>query len=106
MGWGTDFKASIYISRKVFNSNSELLDEIHEVKQRIEETQRLLSMYAVSNPKDIIPEDWKDDSINFINNKIVELLESYEEDITLLVKLDLLYETCLAEKTDASHYKD
>ena len=65
MGWGTDFKTDIYLNRMIFNSKGELEDKIEELEKGITTCKEKLLMFASSTPKDIIPDDWKEES-NFL----------------------------------------
>jgi hypothetical protein len=76
MGWGTSFKAEIYLNRQIFNSKFELDERIKEVKEYIESAKRELTAYAVATPRDIIAE--KDES-GYIQNPIDEVLRKVHE---------------------------
>ncbi len=76
MGWGTSFKAEIYLSRQVFNSKYELDERIKELEENIESAKRELTAYAVATPRDIIAE--KDES-GYIQNPINEVLRKTRE---------------------------
>jgi Na+/phosphate symporter len=76
MGWGTSFKAEIYLSRQVFNSKLELDERIKELEGYIESAKRELTAYAVATPRDIIAE--KDES-GYTQNPIDELLRKVHE---------------------------
>lgn len=88
MSYGTDFKADIYISRKIFTS----LDEVQEYRDELEEDiindKAKVLMYVSSTPKDIIPDDWKDEPIRWLQNQLIELLTNIEENLNLLFKID------------------
>ena len=81
MGWGTDFKIDIYLNRKVFSNKYEVEDKISELEQSIENNKSLLKIYASSTPSDIIPEEYKDDPIGWINNEINLIFETIEEEL-------------------------
>lgn len=90
MGWGTTFRTDIYLSKTSFSSKVELDDTIKDLEQDIERHRKEIAMYASVNPKSIIPEDWKEDSITFLYNKVRDLLEMYEEDLIRLHHFYLL----------------
>ena len=92
MGWGTDFNTNIYLNRQVFISKLEVDDKISELTQKIEDNKSLLKMYASSTPNDIIPEDWNDDPIGWINTQINSIYDSIEEDVVTRYKLNLYSE--------------
>jgi hypothetical protein len=84
MGWGTDFTADIYLSKETYGSIYELEDKIKEDEKYLEDINAKILMYASSNPKDLVPEDWKDEPINFIHFEVKKLLdELYETDMLL-----------------------
>ena len=76
MGWGTSFKAEIYLSRQVFSSKLELDERIKELEGYIESAKQELTAYAVATPRDIIPE--KDES-GYIQNPIDGVLRKTRE---------------------------
>lgn len=98
MGWGIDFKADIFLSKQSFSSIQELEHKIEETESFIESCRKELCMYAIANPKDIIPEDWKEDSIVFIKMKIDEVVDYIIENTELLSKLYLLKEVAQENK--------
>ena len=71
MGWGTSFKADIYLSRQVFNSKYELDERIKEIEGYIESAKQELTALAVSTPKDVIAEK---DEEGYVQNPIDEVL--------------------------------
>lgn len=87
MGWGTSFDTEIYLNKLTFDSYYELEDKIEELEESIIETKKSIYMYSMSNPSEIIPDDWKEDSVMFIKMKMNELIEIYEEEFLLLQKL-------------------
>lgn len=76
MGYGTSFKAEVYINRQIFNSKHELDERIKELEGYIESAKIELTAYAVATPRDIIAE--KDES-GYIQNPIDELLRKVHE---------------------------
>ena len=92
MGFGTEFKADIYISRKVFTSIAEVQEYRDELKEEIVCYKSRLLMYVASNPKDIIPDEWKEERIRWLQDESLELLSIIEENLNLLFKIDHLLE--------------
>lgn len=92
MSWGTSFKTEIYISRIVFENKGLLEDTIKETEKNIERSKQQILMYASASPNDIISDDWKEESISFINIKVNDLLIQIEDDSVLLYKLNILLE--------------
>ena len=92
MGWGTDFNTNIYLNRQVFISKLEVDDKISELTQKIEDNKSLLKMYASSTPSGIIPEDWNDDPIGWINTQINSICDSIEENTIQMYNLKLYSE--------------
>ena len=103
MGWGTDFTADIYLNRLIFNSIYELEDTIQNCKDEIEEHNRTLLMYASSNPKDIVPEEWEDQSMDFIRREVGEVLRELESEIRQLK--DLEYYSQYLKENNITHIK-
>ena len=91
--WGTDFKAELFLKRITFENKYEVENKIEEIKKNLEISQSTLKMYAISNPKDIVPKDWNEQSVDFIRNKIDEIMEIYLDDINTLFLLTEYLET-------------
>lgn len=89
MGWGTDFKINIYLSKVVFNAYEELTSKISKLEEDILEAKKSIYMYSTSNPSDIVPDDWKENSIVFIKSKLNDLFESYDENLKELQLLQM-----------------
>ena len=51
-----------------------------------------LYMLAIANPKDLIPSDWTEEPVRFIKNEVDRLMESIDENLIDLYKLELLLE--------------
>lgn len=90
MGWGTTFKTDIYLNKTSFSSKIELDDTIKDLEKSIERYKQEIAMYTTSTPSSITPDEWKDDSITFLYNKLRDLLELYEEDLIRLHRFYLL----------------
>ena len=88
MGWGTDFTADIYLNRLTFSNVYELEDTIQNCKGEIEEHNRTLLMYASSNLKDIVPEEWKNEPMDFLRREVGKVLEELESEIRHLKDLE------------------
>ena len=87
MSWGIDFKADIFLSRISIKNMAELEELIKDKESDIARCKEQLLMYASSNPKDIIPGEWEEDSITFIQNQINYVLIDYEEAYSILKDL-------------------
>lgn len=66
------------------------LYKIYELEKYIEDDKSKILMFCSANPKDIIPEEWKDEPIVFIYNSVQELFDNIHTNETLLYKLCLL----------------
>lgn len=76
MGWGTTFKAEIYLNRQIFQDRYELDEKVKEIEGYIESAKQELTALAVSTPKDVIAE--KDES-GYPQNPIDEILRKTRE---------------------------
>lgn len=101
MGWGTSFKADMYISKKIFRNKHELLDEIEEIKADIDRTKTRLKMYAIANLKDIIEDDAN--PLHYCQYVIDDEIEEMLSNQILLYKLELLLEL---SETDSNIFKN
>lgn len=90
MGWGIEFKADIYLSRQSYSRKSEVEDKIDEIDRLITDHEAELKMFASATPKDIVPSD--EEQIDWINNRINEILLAYQE--------------CLVDRYQLSLYLD
>lgn len=89
MGWGTTFKPTIYISRYAFKNISDLDDSIDEIEDDINNNKAIIKGYVHSTPKDIIPEEFKEETVEWLNNKIDSLFNDLIDLYNLLHKLKL-----------------
>lgn len=96
MSWGTEFKHNIFIRGKHFNSILEVEDKIDDNDNLIIKAAQELSMLVSANPKDIIPEEWREDSIMFLRQKVDDLMETVldtkREQVYLYMLKDFLEE--------------
>lgn len=92
MGWGTDFTANIFLNKVSYNTKDDVQDAIEDLQLEIVVYEQQIMMFASSTPKDIIPEDWKDNSIGFLFREINTLLREYNENLNNLFRLRLYLE--------------
>lgn len=92
MGWGIDFNSDIFLSRQSYSSKGEVEDRINEISKSITDCENLLMMYASATPKDVVSTEDSENIVNFLNNKILELLEEHEDLIIDRFKLNLYLE--------------
>lgn len=92
MGWGTDFKADIYLNKQVFSSKFEVEDKIEELSKSIDDNKSILKMYASSTPSAIVPDELKEDTIGWLNNEINMVLDTLQEEIVERYNLKLYLE--------------
>lgn len=79
MAWGIDFKADIFLSGQNFLSKQDVQDNIDDIDKSINDCEAILKMYATANPRDIVPSDYSEEPISWLNNRINEELEDYQE---------------------------
>ena len=92
MSWGIDFKTNIFLNKISFNKHNELQevsDCILEHEQICKDAETLIKMYASSNVADIVPSDWEDDKIGYINFSLNPILENLEDERFILFQLRL-----------------
>ena len=87
MGWGIEFKTNIFLNKMSIQNIFDLYDIIKEKESELEAMKTAIYMYASSDPKLLISDEWKDDPIIFIQLKIKEILTEIEELITVLTNL-------------------
>lgn len=99
MGWGTDFNTNIFLNRIVINNDYELDDLIRETEYDLNEIKTRLNMYVASNPKDITPDEWKEESLRFLHTNVTELIDELQEKTVLQYNL-MLYKQYLEDKKE------
>lgn len=99
MGWGIDFKADIFLNRISIENMYQLEDIIEEKKKELLMCKEQIMMFTSSTPKDIIPEEWKEEPIRFLQNEVDSILEDYNENMNLLRDL-YYYKEYLENKKD------
>jgi len=79
MGWGTDFKADVYLNKLTFINELEVQNKIDENISDIQDAKQRIKMFASATLSDIIPDDWKDEPIDWLNNSLNELFETISQ---------------------------
>lgn len=98
MGWGIEFEIEIYLSREDYGENKfQVEDKIEELKNAREVISSLIRMYAASSIEKILPKEWEEEPLDWLNNQIGLLEESYKE-ITIHIYKLRLYIEFLEEK--------
>lgn len=93
MGWGTQFKADIFISKELYHTKYEVEDEISDKESWIAKCKAKLLALALATPRDITPHNSdSDDPIWYVTKEVDYALESIEESEYKLFKLRLLLE--------------
>lgn len=95
MGWGTSVEAEVYLSRKTFSDEYELENHIEDLRTDIADIKRRLSMMAISNPKNVIPNDGEGDPhdpLFYIDRVVQDELTQLSEYSVELYKCQLIKE--------------
>jgi len=92
MGYGTSFKTEVYLNRQLFSHLLEVEDRVEDRRLQIEDAKRRLLMFASANVRDIVPDDWKEEPINWVNNHVVDLVADLIIDVRELVQLEAFVE--------------
>ena len=92
MGWGTTFNCEIFLSKLEITSEERLKDLIKDRELTLVEIRQKLAMLVSSNPRDIVPDEWKDVPINYLWGEVENLFTEYTTYHEELVK----FEYCLA----------
>lgn len=87
MGWGTSFTAELYLSKKVFKHKYELESAIEYCEDEIENIKSNIHMYASSNINDVVPKEFENEKISFIQREMSQLLRDLQDET---IKLHLL----------------
>lgn len=97
MGWGTDFKADVFLNRQMFTNKHEVEEAIKEKINEIIQNEVLLLGYAMATPKDIFPNS--DDVAFDVKLAISEVLENLSELHVDRYKLSLYLESTYGNNT-------
>lgn len=97
MGWGIEFNIDIFLSKMQFSSLDDLQDTIDDTEDTINRIQSKILMYASASIDLIVPNDWEEEPIDFVNMKVTSLLDDLREELELVSKLNL-YAEYLKEK--------
>lgn len=96
MGWGTDFKASVFLNREVYSSKHQLEDAIAERESNIQNNREILLMIAMANPKDLVAED--EDVVYANRNRVNDIVEDILEE-QYKITLERLYLDAIEDGT-------
>lgn len=89
MGWGTQFKTEIFLSKEIYNSIYEIKDEIEDIKKNINYLESKVLILIGSTPKDIIPEDWNEEPNSWLVSEFNGIKTEIESDYQRLFRLEL-----------------
>lgn len=90
MSWGIDFKADIYLDKQDYQENMyQVIDTIEEYEKDIVNYEKSILIHCAANLKDIVPEEWKDDSAIWLNNTITEMVNEIQTISKDIYKLKL-----------------
>jgi hypothetical protein len=104
MGWGTEFTTNIFINKTVFRSLLELNTEIENINIDNSNYKKELAMLVAATPRDIVPDEWKDEPITWLGNRVDYLIESIIENELLLKKINLFKEHLEDSGKDIQEY--
>lgn len=79
MSWGTTFACDIFLIRQRFENYGQLERAIEEKEDDIAQVEGLLKMYVSANPRDVAPDEWKDDPIGYLHMEIDSRLHDLSE---------------------------
>ena len=92
MGWGIIFTTDIYLSKQSYPNKMSVEEKIEELNKYLVEIETKIKMYASSTPKDIIPNEWNEEPIEWYNNQMSGIFEWYNDVSSQLFKLQLYLE--------------
>jgi hypothetical protein len=105
MGWGTTFSPEIYLSKVTFDNSWEIENYISEKELYIKDAKNRLCMYASATPKDICPDDWKDEIVTFLSNEVSTHIDYLEDLIIEKTKAELLLSYVIDNNIDVKTLK-
>ena len=107
MAWGTDFTTDVYLNRLVFTNKYQVEDKIKEKEKEVADIKQKMAMFITATPNTIVPTDWNEDPIDWLNMKFNELFEDLEEIQMSLFRLEL-YNAYLEDNniTNIIHQKE
>lgn len=101
MGWGVSYEREMYLHKQDYNDNPlQVQDKIDELEIEINNTKTKINMFASASPKDLLPKDWIEEPIRWINNEVDELIDYLHECIVHKHQLGLYLEYLNDKKED------
>jgi len=101
MSWGIDFIADVYLDRQDYNKNPYMVrDAIQSCEDEINSIESSIKMLCSATPKDIVPEEEKDNVLNWLQIIIEDNLSSLQELYVKKYKLSLYLEHLEDEKPE------
>lgn len=82
----------LFLQDERFDTKDGLTNLIHKSELRLESIKTELCMLSAGNTKDLVPEEYKDDVLFWIKNRIDNLMEEYECETNSLFKMNLFFE--------------
>ena len=93
MGWGIDFTSDIYLSSQNYDNNIyQVQDKIEELQVTIYNVNTKINMFAASSVKEVVPTEWVDEPIRWVNREVDELIDELHESIIQKYQLELYLE--------------
>jgi len=99
MSWGTNFSTDIFLSRQEYKSKFDVEDRIKELDEQINDCEVQIKMYVSATPKDIVPTEYSEEQISWLNHQINEQFEMYRESVIDRFRL-VLYLEFLEQKPE------
>lgn len=89
MSWGTTFNTEIYLNRQEYKNVFAVEEQIEELEDSIQTSEQRILMFAASNIKDVTPQEWENEPIQYVNNEVKELLDLIKQEHEQLLYLQL-----------------
>lgn len=94
MSMGMDFTADMFIGHLHVKTLQDVEEEIRHTKENIQYTKERILMYCASGPSGVCNKDCEGnpvEPVEALHHEMRQLFESYEEDLSKLYDLELLW---------------
>ena len=91
MGWGITINTSLYFSKVDYRTKEDVRKDIDENNENIAYIKSEIKKYVyTTEPAKVVPKDYQNDPMGYINERVDELLEALDDLITDNTRLYIL----------------
>jgi hypothetical protein len=87
MSWGITFNTDIFLSHQNYTSLYLVQDKIKDLDEQMERMEKRLALLGATTPRDVVPEESKDDIIEWVVGEVHQILAEYNDTLIERFKL-------------------